>query len=198
MQYLGNMTSRTDKMSAGNSRAAYIRHYRKRKRLEDNCNNVLKRTKSNAERQHGYRETHKNIFWIHAFSTLVLGTKVPQSLSVLWSPYWMLIPSPHICQPLAPCHLNQVQYHPVSIVIPEICLFTYSTWAEARRLKKICLEILEKEVSCAPPKIRTMYFYILYTTSISCCIYFRLSLGRELPSEQKRHNYFNFCKLLLG
>jgi hypothetical protein len=35
---------------------------RKRKRLgEDNCNNVLKRTKLNAERQHEYRETHKNV-----------------------------------------------------------------------------------------------------------------------------------------
>jgi hypothetical protein len=39
------MMSRTDKMSAGNSRAAYMRQYRKRKRLEeDNCNNVPKRS----------------------------------------------------------------------------------------------------------------------------------------------------------
>jgi hypothetical protein len=35
------MTSRGDKMSAGNNRAAYMWEYRKRKRLEeDNCNNV--------------------------------------------------------------------------------------------------------------------------------------------------------------
>jgi hypothetical protein len=35
------MTSRTDKMCAGNSRGAYMREYRKRQRLEeDNCNNV--------------------------------------------------------------------------------------------------------------------------------------------------------------
>jgi hypothetical protein len=38
-------------MSAGNSRAAYMREYRKRKRLEeDNCINVPK------------RETHKNLY----------------------------------------------------------------------------------------------------------------------------------------
>jgi hypothetical protein len=56
------MTSRTDKMSAGNSRAAYMREYRKRKRLqENNCNNVPKRTKLHAERQREYRETHKNL-----------------------------------------------------------------------------------------------------------------------------------------
>jgi hypothetical protein len=53
------MTSRTDKISAGNSRAAYMREYRKRKRLEeDNCNNVHKRTKINFERQRDYRK-HK-------------------------------------------------------------------------------------------------------------------------------------------
>jgi hypothetical protein len=56
------MTSRTDKKSAGNSRAAYMREYRKRKRLEkDNCNNVPKRTKLHGERQREYRETHKNL-----------------------------------------------------------------------------------------------------------------------------------------
>jgi hypothetical protein len=49
-------------MSAGNSRAAYMREYRKRKRLEeDNCNNVPKRTELNAERQREYRGTHKNL-----------------------------------------------------------------------------------------------------------------------------------------
>jgi hypothetical protein len=56
------MTSRIDKMTAGNSRAAYMREYKKRKRIEeDNCNNVPKRTKLNAERQREYRETHKNL-----------------------------------------------------------------------------------------------------------------------------------------
>jgi hypothetical protein len=56
------MTSRTDKKSAGNSRAAYMREYRKWKRLEeDNCNNVPKRTKLHAERQREYGETHKNL-----------------------------------------------------------------------------------------------------------------------------------------
>jgi hypothetical protein len=35
-------------MSAGNSRAAYMTEYRKRRRLEDNCNNVPKRTKLHA------------------------------------------------------------------------------------------------------------------------------------------------------
>jgi hypothetical protein len=50
-------------MSAGNSRAAYMREYRERKRLEeDNCNNVPKRTKLNAERQREYRETQKNVY----------------------------------------------------------------------------------------------------------------------------------------
>jgi hypothetical protein len=49
-------------MFAGNSCAAYMRQYRKRKRLEeDNCNNVTKQTKLNAERQHEYRETYKNL-----------------------------------------------------------------------------------------------------------------------------------------
>jgi hypothetical protein len=49
-------------MSAGNSVAAYMREYKKRKRLEeDNCNNVPKRTKLNAEQQREYRETHKNL-----------------------------------------------------------------------------------------------------------------------------------------
>jgi hypothetical protein len=49
-------------MSAGNSRAAYMRVYKKMKRLEeDNCNNVSKRKKLNAERQREFRETHKNL-----------------------------------------------------------------------------------------------------------------------------------------
>jgi hypothetical protein len=40
----------------------YMREYRKRKRLvKDNCNNVPKRTKLNAERQNEYREIHKNL-----------------------------------------------------------------------------------------------------------------------------------------
>jgi hypothetical protein len=57
------MTSYTDKMSGRSTRAAYMREYRKRKRLEeDNCNNVPKRTKLNAERQGEYRETHKHLF----------------------------------------------------------------------------------------------------------------------------------------
>jgi hypothetical protein len=47
---------------AGNGRAAYMREYRKRMRLEeDYCNNVPKQTKLNAERQREYRETRKNI-----------------------------------------------------------------------------------------------------------------------------------------
>jgi L-rhamnose mutarotase len=49
-------------MSAINSHAAYMREYRKRKLLEDNCNNVPKRTKLNAERQREYRETHTNLY----------------------------------------------------------------------------------------------------------------------------------------
>jgi hypothetical protein len=54
------MTSRTDKMSASNSCAAYMKEYRKRKRLEeDSRTNVPKRTKFNFERQREYRETHK-------------------------------------------------------------------------------------------------------------------------------------------
>jgi hypothetical protein len=54
------MTSRTDKMTAGNSRAAYMREYRKRKRLEDdNFNNVPKWTKLHAEQHREYKETHK-------------------------------------------------------------------------------------------------------------------------------------------
>jgi hypothetical protein len=47
-------------MSAGNSRAAAYK-YRKRMRLEDNCNNVPERTELNAERQREYRETNKNL-----------------------------------------------------------------------------------------------------------------------------------------
>jgi hypothetical protein len=43
-------------MSTSNSRAAYMREYTKRKQLGDNCNNVPKRTKLNAERQHYYRK----------------------------------------------------------------------------------------------------------------------------------------------
>jgi hypothetical protein len=55
------MTSRTDKVSAGNSGAAYMTEHRKRKRLEGNCNNVTKRKDLNAERRREYRETHKQL-----------------------------------------------------------------------------------------------------------------------------------------
>jgi hypothetical protein len=56
------MMSRTDKMPVSNSRAAYMREYRKRKRLgENNCNNVPKRMKLNAEGQREYRGTYKNL-----------------------------------------------------------------------------------------------------------------------------------------
>jgi hypothetical protein len=59
-----HVTSRTNKMFTGNIRTAYMREYRKRKRLEeDNCNNVPKRTKLHAERQrkYTYREAHNNL-----------------------------------------------------------------------------------------------------------------------------------------
>jgi hypothetical protein len=42
------MASRTGKMSYGNSFAAYVREYKKRKQLEED--NVPKRTKLNTER----------------------------------------------------------------------------------------------------------------------------------------------------
>jgi hypothetical protein len=38
-----------------------MREYRKRIRVDDNCNNVPKRIKLYAERQHEYRESHINI-----------------------------------------------------------------------------------------------------------------------------------------
>jgi hypothetical protein len=61
-------------MSAGNSRAAYMRVYRKGKRLEEDiCNNVPKRTKLNAGRQRDYRkrkaQEKSNLI---PFSTLIL------------------------------------------------------------------------------------------------------------------------------
>jgi hypothetical protein len=50
------MTSRADKMPIDNSRSAYMKEYRKGKWLEeDNCNNVPKQTKLNAEQQHECR-----------------------------------------------------------------------------------------------------------------------------------------------
>jgi hypothetical protein len=56
------MISLADKMSAGNSHAACMRKYRKRKRLEEgNCNNVPERTKLHAELQREYREMHENL-----------------------------------------------------------------------------------------------------------------------------------------
>jgi hypothetical protein len=49
-------------MSDGNSHAVYTREYRKWKRLEDdNCNNVSKQRKLDAEWQREYRETHKTL-----------------------------------------------------------------------------------------------------------------------------------------
>jgi hypothetical protein len=51
------MMACSDKISTINSHAAYMREYRKRKQLEgDNCNNVPKRTKLNAKKQHDYRK----------------------------------------------------------------------------------------------------------------------------------------------
>jgi hypothetical protein len=38
-----------------------MKQYRKRKQIQDNCNNVPKRTKLHAERQREYRYTHKNL-----------------------------------------------------------------------------------------------------------------------------------------
>jgi hypothetical protein len=47
-------------MSVGNSRAAYMREYKERKLLEeDNCTNVPKRTKLNAEQQREYKENKR-------------------------------------------------------------------------------------------------------------------------------------------
>jgi hypothetical protein len=57
---------------AVNSRAAYMREYRNRMQLEEDiCNNVPKRTK------YIYSNTNPNVI---PFSTLILGTKVPESL----------------------------------------------------------------------------------------------------------------------
>jgi hypothetical protein len=56
------MMSRTDTMSTGNSRAAYMREYRIMMRLEEeNCNNIPKGTKLHAEQLREYRETHTNL-----------------------------------------------------------------------------------------------------------------------------------------
>jgi hypothetical protein len=64
------MTSRTDKLSAGNSRAEYMREYTKRKMLEEDiCNNVPKRTKLHAKRRREYTETHKNLSAEHIVIT---------------------------------------------------------------------------------------------------------------------------------
>jgi hypothetical protein len=50
-------------MSAGNSRAAYMREYNKRKRLEEYYfNNMPKRPTLNAERQGEYKGTQKNLY----------------------------------------------------------------------------------------------------------------------------------------
>jgi hypothetical protein len=49
------MTSRTNTMSAGNSRSVYMTEYRKREQLEDNCNNVPIWTKLNDEWRCEYR-----------------------------------------------------------------------------------------------------------------------------------------------
>jgi hypothetical protein len=55
------MTTRTDKISAGNSCAAYMREYNKRKQLEEYYfNNIPQRPTLNADRQREYKETHKN------------------------------------------------------------------------------------------------------------------------------------------
>jgi hypothetical protein len=83
------MTARTNKMSAGNSRAACMREYRKWKRLEeDNCNNVPKITKLNLERQRDYRkyiynaelvDFMKDTFEIYVLSDLSQGATRPNS-----------------------------------------------------------------------------------------------------------------------
>jgi hypothetical protein len=54
------MMSCIDKISAGNSRAAYMRVQRKQLE-EDTCNNVPNQTKLNAGQQREYTETHKNL-----------------------------------------------------------------------------------------------------------------------------------------
>jgi hypothetical protein len=57
------MTPRTDKISGGNSRAAYMKEQKNRKRLEDdNCDNVSKRTKFNPEQRREYRETQNLLY----------------------------------------------------------------------------------------------------------------------------------------
>jgi hypothetical protein len=72
------MTSRTDDISASNNRASYMREYRKGKRLEgDNCNNVPKRTKLNAERQRDYRKRKARENKTSQASTLTDPTPTP-------------------------------------------------------------------------------------------------------------------------
>jgi hypothetical protein len=78
------MGSRTNKTSVGNSHATYMREYRKRKRLEeDNCNDVPKRTKLNAERQCEYTETHKMYLLIcnTLKITVTVAHKIKSSMS---------------------------------------------------------------------------------------------------------------------
>jgi hypothetical protein len=71
------MTSRTDNMHDGNSRAVYMKKYRKRKRF--NCNNIPKRTKIHAEREREYRETHKALSAEYMRKAKLRKTKTPES-----------------------------------------------------------------------------------------------------------------------
>jgi hypothetical protein len=49
-----------------------MREYRKRKRLEDNCNNLPKRTKLNAEQQREYREIYSVKSYVYMLYTCVI------------------------------------------------------------------------------------------------------------------------------
>jgi hypothetical protein len=74
-------------MSAGNSRAAYMREYRKMKRLEEDvCNNVPKRTKLNVQQQREYRETHKNIS-----AEYMRNYRKRKAQEKIWPPLWQLL-----------------------------------------------------------------------------------------------------------
>jgi hypothetical protein len=88
------MTSRTIKSSAGNNRAAYMTEYRKRKRLEDNCNNVPKRTKLHAEGQREYRETHNNLYveYMRNYRQLKRLNCWPTAILVRFPGYVLYIP----------------------------------------------------------------------------------------------------------
>jgi hypothetical protein len=164
-------------MYAGNSRATYMREYKKRERLEEgNCNNVPKRTELRAERQSEYREAHKNLsteyFCMSSVFCRILYSTSLLSLSLSLS----LILRPTVSRPVCLGIKHPLGLTTRSWLLSDSCWFVDMgryLWREGGSVVCNCywLSPAQSLSGPSPLGLATIFYCLRFETSLSVASY---------------------------